>query len=75
MPSPFTPPFVTIVQDLITEVQTQTAAIQNLEAQVAAQADDIDKLANLARYQAESFYGANLNITGIWDGTDRYGSV
>lgn len=72
MPAPFTPPFVQLIQNLITAVNTQTTAIQNLEAQVAAQSEDIERLSNYARYQAESFYGPNTDITGMWDGTDRY---
>ncbi len=72
MPAPFTPPFVTFIQNLLTEIQNQTVAIQNLEAQVVAQSEDIERLSNFARYQAESFYGPNANIAGMWDGTDRY---
>ena len=72
MPSPHTPPFVTTINNLVIEIQTQTTAIQNLEATVAAQSDHIEKMANFQRYMAESFYGANANVTGIWDGTDRY---
>ena len=72
MPSPHTPPFVTTINNLVTEIQTQTTAIQNLEATVAAQSDHIEKMANFQRYMAESFYGPNANVTGIWDGTDRY---
>ena len=72
MPAPFTPPFVGLIQALIAEIQAQTTAIQNLEATVAAQADDIDKMANYQRYHMESFYGPNPDIVGIWDNTDRY---
>ena len=72
MPAPFVPPFVQLIQTLITEIQAQTVAIQNLEAQVAAQSDDIEKVANFQRYSLESFYGSNADITGMWDGTDRY---
>lgn len=72
MPAPRTPPFITLVNDLVNAVATQTVAIQNLEAQVAAQSDDIEKLANFARFQAESFYGPGADIAGMWDGSDRY---
>ena len=72
MPSPNTPPVVTTLNNLISEVQAQSVLITSLEATVAAQFDHLEKLANLQRYMAESFYGANINVTGIWDGTDRY---
>ena len=75
MPAPFTPPFVTVINNLITEVQAQTTAIQNLEATVASQSEHIERMSNFQRYMAESFYGANANIGGIWDGTDRYPNI
>ena len=72
MPAPRTPPFLNLINDLANAVATQTTAIQNLEAQVASQSDDIEKLANFARFQAESFYGPGVDIVGMWDGSDRY---
>lgn len=72
MPSPHTPPVVTVLNDILAAVDAQTLAIQSLEATVAAQAEHLEIAANMARYSAESIYGVNPNVTGIWDGTDRY---
>lgn len=65
MPAPNSPPTNAILQQIL-------LAIQNLQASVTAQGDDIDKLANYARYDAESTYGLNPDIEAIWDGSDRY---
>lgn len=75
MPPPFSPPFVQIIADLVQAIQDQTVAIQALEAQTLAQQEHIERMANLQRYQLESFYGPNASVTGIWDGTDRYTST
>ena len=72
MPPPHTPPAFQVFQDILTELQDQSTAILALQAQVAAQFDHIEKLANFARWEAESFYGGHPGITGIWDDTDRY---
>ena len=47
-------------------------AIANVEAQIVAQQDDIEKIANYARFDAESHHGADPSTQGIWDDTDRY---
>lgn len=72
MPLPRTPPFVQAILDIQTELAAQTAALAALQVAVAAQKDDIEKIANFQRWQLESFYGAGTDITGMWDGTDRY---
>ena len=68
MPAPATPPSQQIWQDILT-------AIQQLQAVVVAQGDDLDKIANYQRFLAESMYGASTSIANIWDGTDRYPEV
>jgi len=72
MPAPKTPPTRDILLAIQGELVTMQTAIANVEAQVAAQADDIEKLANYARYDSESHHGADASTQGIWDGTDRY---
>jgi len=72
MPAPRTPPFADEIVDKLDEV---LVAVQNLEAQVAAQAEDLDRMANFSRLMYESMYGADPNSSGIWDGTDRYPEV
>ena len=72
MPSPRTPPFVDTLDALIAAVQAQTAAIASLQLDVAALKEDMTRTAQFERYMAESFYGPNPDITGMWDGTDRY---
>lgn len=64
-PGPKLPPTQQLLTDLLN-------AIQSLELTVAGQADDLVKMSNFQRYMAESFYGANTDIEGIWNGTDRY---
>ena len=75
MPSPFTPPLITFLQDLVTAIDANTVAVQNLEAAVTAQAENLEISVNLQRYMAESMFGANTDIDGIWDGSDRYTQV
>lgn len=65
MPSPKTPPTTDLLEDIL-------AAINNLNIAVQGQTEDIERIANFQRYMAESFYGANTDISGIWDATDRY---
>ena len=72
MPSPKNPPTRDILLAIQGELVTMQTAIANVEAQIVAQQDDIEKLANYARYDAESQHGVDANTTGIWDGTDRY---
>ena len=72
MPSPNSPPFIQAIADLVNAVNAQTVVLQSIETAVLAQKEDVVRAAQLARYQAESFYGANPDVTGIWDGTDRY---
>jgi len=72
MPAPSSPSQKQILIDLLAEVQAQGIAIAALTAAVQAQQDDIEKLANYARYDSESQYGPNADIVGIWEDTDRY---
>lgn len=65
MPSPKTPPTTDLLEDIL-------AAINSLNIAVQGQTEDIERIANFQRYMAESFYGANADIAGIWDATDRY---
>ena len=68
MPAPATPSQKETLEAIL-------LAVQELQALVIAQGDDIDKIANYQRYIAESAVGANTDIVGIWEGTDRYPEV
>ena len=72
MPSPKVPPIYQILVDIKTATEANTVAVQALQAEVAAQGEDIIRTSQLLRYLNESSVGADANITGIWDGTDRY---
>ena len=72
MPNPNIPSTNQILTDILVEIQAQGVLITAMTAAISAQADDIAKQANYLRYQSESTYGSNVDITGIWDNTDRY---
>lgn len=65
MPTPRTPPYV---DEILT-------ALATLEASVAALAEDQERIANFQRLMYESWFGADANSSGIWDGSDRYPDV
>jgi hypothetical protein len=72
MPSPNSPPSNQILTDILTAIVAQGVEIAALTVAVSAQQDDIEKLANYARYDSESTYGPNVDIANIWSDTDRY---
>lgn len=72
MPTPPTPSQKDTLEAILTETQAQSLAIANLEATVAGQAEMIEIQANLLRLMYEASFGADLNSSGIWDGSDRY---
>jgi hypothetical protein len=72
MPTPNTPPFADEI--LATLANIEAAVLANAAA-IAAQAEDLDRIANFQRLMYESMYGADVNSAGIWDGSDRYPDV
>lgn len=65
MPAPSTPSQKETLENILTEVIA-------LQAAVAAQEEMIEIQANFLRLMYESMFGADVNASGIWDGSDRY---
>lgn len=68
MPSPRVPPLYALLIDI-------RDRIASLEATVATQSEDIERIANYSRLHYESMFGADASSAGIWDGTDRWPDV
>lgn len=75
MPTPFTPPLIQFFIDLRDAVEANTLAVQALQADIDALAEDAERTANFQRYMLESTFGATPAIEGMWDGSDRYPEI
>ena len=65
MPNPNVPPFA---QEIIAKLDEVIAAVE-------AQGEDLERVANYQRLMYETWFGADANSSGIWDGSDRYPDV